>query len=170
MAERIMNERTKKMYDEFLLEICKDESRKLYTRDDILMALKNEFDESLAKKIHPTKLSRDLKSLKIRRMRIGTELMFRYDENMGNEEKYPVEFFNYVTGKANSLGANIRMIKIHVRSNCENIVCEEICEHFGGDNIICIPAYKSVCVIANKKYMEKLKDIRDEINAIYNEK
>ena len=85
MAERIMNERTKKMYDEFLLEICKDESRKLYTRDDILMALKNEFDESLAKKIHPTKLSRDLKSLKIRRMRIGTELMFRYDENMGNE-------------------------------------------------------------------------------------
>lgn len=165
-----MNERTKKMYDEFLLEICKDESRKLYTRDDILMALKNEFDESLAKKIHPTKLSRDLKSLKIRRMRIGTELMFRYDENMGNEEKYPVEFFNYVTGNVSNMGANIRMIKIPVQNNCENIVCEKICAHFGGANIICIPAYESVCVITSQKHIHKLKDIRDELNAACNER
>ncbi len=170
MAERIMNERTKKMYDEFLLEICKDESRKLYTRDDILMALKNEFDESLAKRIHPTKLSRDLKSLKIRRMRIGTELMFRYDENMGNEEKYPIEFFNYVTGNVSNMGANIRMIKIPVQNNCENIVCEKICEHFGGANIICIPAYESVCVITSQKHIHKLKDIRDELNAAILEK
>ena len=170
MAKSIMDDATKEIYNEFLLEICKDESRKLYERADVLMALKNEFDESLAEKIHPTKLSRDLKSLKIRRMRIGAEWMYRYDKNMGNEEKYPVEFFHYVSGKANSLGANIRMIKIPVQNNCENIVCEKICEHFGGANIICIPAYESVCVITSQKHIHKLKDIRDELNAACNER
>lgn len=170
MAKSIMDDATKEIYNEFLLEICKDESRKLYERADVLMALKNEFDESLAEKIHPTKLSRDLKSLKIRRMRIGAKWMYRYDKNMGNEEKYPVEFFNYVEGKANSLGVNIRMIKIPVQSNYENIVCEKIYEHFGGKNIICIPAYKSVCVISNKKNQNKLEDIRNNLNAAILEK
>lgn len=89
---------------------------------------------------------------------------------MMSEEKYPVEFYNYITGNVNSLGANIRMIKIPVKSNSENIVCKKIYEYFDMRNIICIPAYKSVCVITNKRYSEKLKNIKDELNIARNER
>lgn len=71
-----MDDETKRLYNEALLRICKDESLKMYTRDDVLCELEKYLDKNLVKRIEKTKLSRDLKRLNIRRMRIGEVLLY----------------------------------------------------------------------------------------------
>ena len=159
-----MTKEEKTYYEESLKELCKDKDKYLYSLQKVLDELEEEYygktiagvfhDKKIIDKIKHPKLSKDLKKLNIRMQKIDGERIFRYDENVINEDKtetYPVEFFNYVTANTIIMGANVRVLKVHVQSNCENIVCEKIYEHFGGANIIWIPAYKSVCVITSKK-------------------
>ncbi len=72
----------------------------------------------------------------------------------------PVEFYNYVHGYS-SIRKSV--IKINVSEASENIVCEKLLTVFEQyeDDFVCIPAYKSICVIAKPSCLEKIKQFLD---------
>ena len=161
--KRNMNEEQEKKYYEFLLLLVDDEEIGL-SQTEIL-----DYVHDKGYHVSQSALSNDLKALSIVPVREQGKDVYRYRE-ISPVSDIPVEFYNYVNGKVITFSKNVNILKIPVKRDFEISVCKKLSDYFNKSNIICIPAFESVCVISNSKHKEKLNEIKEIINKEYNSK
>lgn len=161
--KRSMTEEKEREYYEFLFRLVEDEEIGL-SQQEILEHVKDE-----GYKISQSVLSNDLKALNIVPVYEQGRNVYRYRE-IPSVSDVPVEFYNYVNGNVITFSKNINILKIPVKRDFELSVCKKLISYFNKSNIICIPAFESVCVISNSKHKDKLDEIKDVINKEYNTK
>lgn len=152
-------------YRKFLIELVSDDNERITKQVQIQLAIKKRFGID----IKQSKLSKDLKKFKIILKNSGVDRVYRYDPNAFEENNLPDEFYKYSIGQP-ILIKNMQVLRIPVKRDTEIAVCNALTEYFKNGNIICIPAYKSVCIISSKKYVEKLSAIKETISEEYEKK
>lgn len=161
--KKSMNEKQEKQYYEFLLLLVDNNEEGLSQKEILSYATDEGYNVS-----QPT-LSQDLKALNIVPVIEHGRKVYRYREPQPLSN-IPVEFYNYVNGKVITFSKNLNILKIPVKRDFEISVCKKLLDYFNKSNIICIPAFESVCVISNGKHKDKLDEISEVINKEYNTK
>lgn len=164
--KRKMEEHEEMEYYRYLRFITEDHKKGL-TQASIL-AMINDDERFKRFKIQQSELSKDLKYAQLVAVKEQGVMVYRH-KTFDPFDDMPVEFHNYVSGTA-TLFNKPKCLKVPVDEGSEMIVCKKIHNHFKSSNIICIPAYRAVCVIASStdNSIKKVKDIQEKINAIYN--
>ena len=161
--KKSMSEEKERKYYDFLLTLVNDTEKGLSQKQ--ILSYVNEAGYQVSQ----ATLSQDLKALNILSVKEQGEKVYRYNEKSPASD-VPVEFYNYVNGKVITFSKNLNILKIPVKRDFEISVCKTLTEYFNKSNIICIPAFKSVCVISNGNHKEKLDRIKDVINKEYDAK
>ena len=148
------------------------------TQKELLSKI-NEYGKSRGYKITQSELSKDLSAVNIVKVQetikkiingeevLETQSVFRYQKPVPTTNLSPI-FEEYIDGKS-KLFKKPKCLKIPVREGAEQIVCKELCNHYKHTNIICIPAYKSVCVIVpnTEHAITKIETILKQVNELY---
>lgn len=145
--------------NQLLIEINK------YARDKGYQITQPELSKDLSK-INIVKVKETIKSIVNDEEILETQNVFRYKEPIPAATLPPI-FSEYIRGKSN-LFKKPKCLKIPVKEGTEQIVCKELCEHYGHANLIYIPAYKAVCIIVlnSESAITKIETIQEQINKL----
>lgn len=123
-----------------------------------------DIQNDLSIKFSISKLSKDFDKLNIKRLKEDGRWIYRYIEPSIADE-LPIEFKNYIKQKPVTHSTNLKALKIRVVEGSESIVCKSIVDKYGGRNIICIPAYLSICILSSDS--KKLKRIKKDLCTLF---
>lgn len=164
--KRKMKEHEEMEYYRYLRFITEDHKKGL-TQASIL-AMVNSDERFQRFKIQQSELSKDLKYAQLVAVKEQGVMVYRH-KALDPLEGLPKEFEKYLSGEP-ALFNKPKCLKIPVSEGYEIVACKEIIAHFKPKHIICIPAYKSVCIISNSKDagIEKVKEIKEKLSIIHN--
>lgn len=161
MAKPIMNDKDRKKYDRYLLEIIKE--KYALSQQEYYNIVKEAFP---AYKFSISKFRSDFKRLNIKRVKEDDRMVYKH---VKPEEKsdMPVEFSMYIRSKPVHWN-NFYCLKLRVSEGTESIICKKLFEKYSTTNAIYVPAYQSVCVISPK--LNVITTIKKDISSLLTEK
>ena len=158
MNKKLMNNYQEKEYHQLIFDCIREAPEKQ------LKHLHIEIQKNLDIKFSISKLSKDFAALNIKRIKEDGRWIYKYIKPSVVDE-FPIEFKNYIEQKPTTHSSNLSALKIKVILGSESIVCITILDKYGNKNIICIPAYSSVCILSSD--LIKLRKIKKDLCALF---